>query len=196
MTNLRAAVENFTEYPEMSPVLRSAFENVLVQESLNLTDAFNALAGSCKVLMHTQNHLTELNTDVLFGYVAQHLRNKKIPVKSLAEQSIIIRVDIYGLLLVLDYLLNRILEIENLTGLSCATQIGEQFVYIDFIWSGGFITTGKVKAMREAKLEHSLGGITIASILHSMDGDIWSLQLENSKSTLRLALPIARMAGK
>jgi DNA polymerase-3 subunit epsilon len=196
MTNLRAAVENFTEYPEMSPVMRSAFENVLVQESLNLTDAFNALARSCKVLMHAQNHLTILNTDILIGYIKQHLSNKKISVKKLPGQSSLIRIDIYGLLLVLDYLINRIFETEKQTGLSCATQVGEKFFYLDFIWSGEFITTGKMKALLEEKLEQSLGEMTIASILHSMDGDIWSLQLENSKSTLRLALPIVKIAEK
>ncbi|KPJ99355.1 MAG: hypothetical protein AMJ60_05305 [Desulfobacterales bacterium SG8_35] len=195
MTNLRAAVENLTEYPEMSPVMRSAFENVLVQESLSLTEAFESLARSCNVLMHTQNHLTELNTEVLFGYVRRHLDNKKISVAASAGQSAPVKVDIYGLLLVLDCLAGRIRQTHKQKELSCEAHIGEQFIYFDFIWPGESLATGALKAILEEKLKHSVGGMTVASILHSMDGDIWSLQQENSKSTLRLALPIAMQAG-
>ena len=196
MTNLRAAVENLTEYREMSPVMRSAFENVLVQESLNLTEAFNALAASCNVIMQTQNHLAELGTEVLFGYVAHHLQNKKIPVATSPEKSIGVKVDIYGLLQVLDYLASVIQQKQKGAGLSNEIHIGKQFVYFDFIWSGPIIPNADVEKMLEKKLEYSIKGMTVTSILQSMGGDIWSQQREKSTSILRLALPIAIKAGK
>ena len=37
LANLKAAAENLLAYPEMSPVMRSAFENVVAQESVSLT---------------------------------------------------------------------------------------------------------------------------------------------------------------
>jgi DNA polymerase-3 subunit epsilon len=196
MTNLRAAVENLTEYREMSPVMRSAFENVLVQESLNLTEAFNALAGSCNKIMQTQNHLAELNTEVLFGYAAHHLQNKKIPVATSPDKSISVKVDIYGLLQVLDYLASVIQHKQKGAGISSKVHIGEQFIYFDFIWNGPFIPTAAVEKMLEKKLEHSIKGTTVSSILRFMDGDVWSQQHENSTSILRLALPIAIKADK
>jgi DNA polymerase-3 subunit epsilon len=192
MTNLQAAVENLTEYPEMSPVMRSAFENVLVQETLKLSEAFNALAGSCRLIMQTQNNLTELNTGVLFGYVAQHLQ-EKIPVATSAQESICVKIDIYGLLLVLDYLVTSLQQSkQKKTGFSCELHTGPQFVYVDFIWSGPVIPSAAVEKMLQKKLKHSIGGMTASSILHTMEGDIWSQQRENSKSMLRLALPISR----
>jgi len=197
MTNLRASVENLTEYPEMSPVMRSAFENVLVQESLNLTEAFDSLARSCRVIMQTQNLLTTMNTELLFGYVAHHLQNKKISVAAAADKTIGVKVDIYGLLLVLDYLAGRIKQKQKGTDISCEVHIGEQFVYFDLIWSGPFIATAVVEKMLAKKLEDSIGGMTVAAILHAMEGDIWSKQHDSAKSTLRLALPIATIkAGK
>jgi len=195
MTNLRAAVENLTEYPEMSPVMRSAFENVLVQETLNLTEAFNSLARSCNILMQSRNHLTELNTEVLFSYVTHHLSNKKIPVTSSPANTISAKVDIYGLLLILDYLVDRILQRNRANGLTFEAHIGEQFIFMDFIWPGEFIAPGSVKALLEKKLERSLGEMTIASILHAMEGDIWSQQHTNKKNMYRLALPIAVRTG-
>ena len=191
MTNLRAAVENLTEYPEMSPVMRSAFENVLVQETLNLTEAFDALARSCNVVMQTQNNLAELDTGLLFGYVSRHLGSRKISVMASPLQEIKVKVDIYGLLLLLDYLVKKLGLKQEDNQLSCKAHIGEQFIYFDFIWPGELIPTGKVEAMLEEKPDESLGRMSIGAILHSMDGDIWSQQLENNKSMLRLALPKA-----
>jgi len=196
LTNLRAAVENLTEYPEMSPVMRSAFENVLVQEALNLTEAFNALAGSCRVIMQTQNHLAQLDTELLFGYAAHHLQSRKISVAATPDRSIAVKVDIYGFLQVLDYLVSTIEQNQKGSGLSCQAHIGEQFTYFDFIWSGPFIPTAAVEKMLEKKLEHSIGGMSVSSILRSMDGDIWSQQHDKAKSMLRLALPIAVQAGR
>ena len=195
MTNLRAAVENLTEYPEMSPVMRSAFENVLVQESLNLIESFNALAGSCHVIMQAQNHLTELEVPLLCAYLAQYLQGREIPAAAPPAESCGIKVDLYGLLLVLDYLAATIRHKQKGTGLSCAFHAGEKFMYIDLIWSGAFIPTADVEKLLETRLEKSLGQMTVASILRAMDGDIWSLQRENSQSSMRLALPIAVKTG-
>jgi len=191
MTNLRAALENLTEYPEMSPVMRSAFENVLVQESLNLTEAFASLDHSCRLLMQSQSHLTEMNAATLFGFIANNFHSKAINFSATADKAATVKVDSYGLLLVLNHLANTIQQERGLTELFLEAQIGEQFVYLDFIWSGEFLPTAAVEAILEEKLQNSIGKLTVAGILHSMGGDIWSQKHENSKSTLRLALPLA-----
>ena len=199
MTNLRAAIENLTEYPEMSPVMRTAFENVLVQESLNLTEAFDSLARACTMLMHTQNHLTALNTGVLFGYVTQHLRKRNILVSAAPGPSVTVEVDIYGLLLLIDFLverISRIIQRQKGSGISCKALTGDHFIYFDLIWPGEFLAPGALQAMQKQKLKHSLGGMTVASILYAMEGDLWSQQYENSQSALRLALPIAMRPAK
>jgi signal transduction histidine kinase len=145
--------------------------------------------------MQTQNLLTELNSVVLFGYVARQLQNKKISVVVSPEQSIGTKVDIYGLLLVLDYLASSIKHKQKGIRLSCEIHIGKQFIYFDFVWSGPFIPPAAVEKMLAKKLEHSIGAMTVAAILNSMGGDIWSQQQEKAQSTLRLALPITIKAG-
>ena len=196
MTNLRAALENLTEHPEMSPVMRSAFENVLVQESLNLKKAFDSLDKSCSLLMQTQSHLTEINPAILFGFVAKYLGTKSIHFTASTDKTAVMKVDSYGLLLVLGHLGHKIQQARNLAELSCEAHIGEQFVYFDFIWAGEFLPTSDVETLLEDKLQNSVGELTVAGILHSMGGDIWSQQHENSRSTLRLAIPLAMRVGK
>ena len=192
MANLRAAVESLTEYPEMSPVMQSAFENVLVQESLNLTEAFTSLSSSCDVLMQGQNHLTELSTELLFGFAAQHLRARKISAATSPALNVRARIDVYGLLLVLDFLGDQIRQKRSCKNLSCTILAGEQFIFFDFHWQGEFITTGEIKILLGKQVKHSVGGMTLDAILHSMEADIWSMQRETSESALRLALPIVK----
>ena len=196
MTNLRAALENLTEHPEMSPVMRSAFENILVQESINLTGAFDSFDKSCSLLMQTQSHLTEINPAILFGFVAKYLGTKSIHFTASTDKTAVMKVDSYGLLLVLDHLGSKIQQARNLAELSCEAHIGEQFVYFDFIWDGEFLPTSDVEALLEDKLQNSVGELTVAVTLHSMGGDIWSQQHENSRSTLRLAIPLAMRVEK
>ena len=191
MTNLRAALENLTEHPEMSPVMRSAFENVMVQESLNLAEAFDSLDQACNLLMQTQSHLTEMDSAILFGFIAKHFHSKTVNFTAATDQTATVKVDSYGLLLVLDHLANKIQRGRKLTELFCEAHTGEQFVYFDFIWSGEFLPTAVVEEMLEEKLQNSVGELTVAGSLRSMGGDIWSRQHENSRSTLRLALPLA-----
>ncbi len=188
MTNLRAAVENITEHPEMSPVMRSAFENVLVQESLNLTEAFDSLDQACKLIMQNQSHLTEMNSTLLSSYIKKHFQGSTVTFSAAPGNAALVKVDTYGLLLVLDFLATRIQRERDLAELCCEASAGEQFIYFDFIWHGDFLPTAVVEAMLVEKLHDSVGGLPLSSILHSMGGDIWSQQHENSSSTLRLAL--------
>jgi len=190
MTNLRAAVENLTEHPEMSPVMRTAFENVLVQESLNLTEAFDSLAGACSLLLQAHSHLAEVGAGFLFDYVKHYLQRRKIPVSITVDREAQVKVDSFGLILALDYLAGKIRRERAPESFSCQCHIGENFVYFDFIWPGEPLPPAVVESMLKKKLTSSVGGLTVASIFHTMEGDMWGQQLEDSKGMLRVALPL------
>jgi len=192
MTNLRAAVENLTEHPEMSPVMRSAFENVLVQESLNLTEAFTSLEKACNYLIQTQSHLIEIHSDVLFGFIANHFASKTVTLEAEPDPSAAIKVDSYGLLLVLEHLAQKIIKKKRLTGLICKAHTGKQFAYFDFLWTGDVMPTAAVESLLQEKIKKSVGDMTVVAILHAMGGDIWSQQYDPARSILRLALPLSR----
>lgn len=191
MTNLRAAVETLSEFPEMSPVMRSAFENVLVQETLNLTTAFNDLAKSCDLIVQMQSSLAELDTEVLFSYLVHYLKSRNITVKTSSSNKTV-KIDIYGLVVILDYLAATLKKKKREKTLSCEAHTSEQFVFIDFLWPGKFLTPGTVKDMMLERPAHSLGATTVESILHSMGADFWSQQHSKSKGLLRLALPLVK----
>jgi hypothetical protein len=189
MTNLRAAVENLTEHPEMSPIMRSAFENVLVQESLNLTEAFGALEKACNYLIQTQSHLIEIHSADLFNFIADQFSSAVVTFDIEPDRSAAVKVDSYGLLLVLEHLAKKILQKRKLPRLHCRVHTGKQFVYFDFLWTGELMPTAAVESLLQDKIDKSLGNMSVVAILHSMGGDMWSQQHDSSQSILRLALP-------
>jgi hypothetical protein len=176
--------------------MRTAFENILVQESLNLTGAFDSLTRTCDLQMQAQSHLTEINIEVFCRYLKKHFQKSTIPFSAAANLEAAVKVDSFALLTVLDFLAARVQRERNLSQVTCEAPPGKQFLYIDFTWKGELMSTSAVEAILAEIPQDSIGSLSLASILHTMGGDIWSQQLENSNSLLRLALPLAKKTDK
>ena len=191
IANLRAAVENITEHPDMPPVMRSAFENVLVQESLNLSNSFDSLAETCHGLLQSQSHLIAMRSSFFFGYLQNHLDNKGVPVTRNPDCSCVIKVDSHGLLLVVDFMIDQIKNAGREGSLSCEAHCGEQFAYIDLLWTGEPLATADIEMWLENVLPESVGKVTVSEILQGQGGDIWSQpHSKPGLAILRLALPV------
>ena len=190
MTNLRASIENITEHPEMSPVMRTAFENVLVQESLHLTEAFSTLDKACSNLVQSQRYLIEINAARLFDFIARHFVGEPVVFAPVQGKLPAVKVDTYGLLLALRHLTRKIRQKKKVDHLDCAAHTGEHFAYFDFSWTGKLLPMTAVESLLQERITESVGGMTVAAILHTMGGDVWSQQHDSSRSILRLALPI------
>ena len=191
IANLRAAVENITEHPDMPPVMRSAFENVLVQESLNLSNSFDSLADTYHGLLQSQSHLIAMRSSFFFGYLQNYLGKKGVPVTRNPDCSCLIKVDSHGLLLVVDFMIGQIKKSSRGSSLSCEAHCGEQFAYIDLLWPGEPLATADIETWLENILQESVGKVKVSEILQGQGGDIWSQP--HSKpgfSIFRLAMPV------
>jgi DNA polymerase-3 subunit epsilon len=191
IANLRAAVENITEHPDMPPVMRSAFENVLVQESLNLSNSFDSLADTCLGMLQSQSHLVAMRSSFFFGYLQLYLEKKGVPVTRNPDRSCVIKLDSHGLLLVVELMIDQISKVDRSGSLSCEAHCGEQFAYIDLLWAGEPLAAADIETWLEKVLQESVGKTTASGILQGQGGDIWSQP--HSKpgfSILRLAMPV------
>ena len=191
IANLRAAVENITEHPDMPPVMRSAFENVLVQESLNLSNSFDLLADTCHGLLQSQSHLIAMRSSFFFGYLQNYLGKKGVPVTRNQDCSSVIKVDSHGLLLVVDFMIGQIKKSSRGGSLFCEAHCGKQFAYIDLLWHGEPLATADIEIWLEKVLQESVGKVTVSEILQGQGGDIWSQPHSKPEfSILRLAMPV------
>ena len=132
-----------------------------------------------------------MRSSLFFGYLQGYLEKKGLPATGSPDCAHAIKVDSHGLLLVVDCMVDQIKKSGRGGSLSCEMHCGEQFAYIDLLWSGEPLATADIETWLDEVLQESVGRVTVSEILQGQGGDIWSQP--HSKpgfSMLRLALPV------
>lgn len=193
MANLKAAAENLLAYPEMSPVMRSAFENVIAQESVSLTRTFDDLADLCREIPPGRSNLRPCNGATLVDRVLA-LAGSSLGVTQFDEHDSqnILADDrwLQQLLLSLsDFLAENKISLKEI---NFYPEASGQFVYLDLLWEGQPLNAVEIEEWRRLPLINVPGSPTGADILRSHGSDLWSQRAERAGLALvRLPLPLA-----
>ncbi len=198
LANLKAAAENLLAYPDMSPVMRSAFENVIALESVSLTSTFDDLADLCReVPAGRSNNLGSNNGAALVGRMLA-LAGSSLGLTPLVKRdSQNVLVDerwLQQLLLSLyDFLVeNKI----SLTEINFYPEATGRFINLDLLWEGQPLNAADIEEWRRLPLSKVAGSPCGADILRSHGSDLWSQRAEKSGLALvRLPLPLAPGTG-
>jgi len=197
LANLKAAAENLLSYPDMSPVMRSAFENVVAQESVSLTSTFDDLANLCREIPVGRSNLGPSNGEDLVGRVLALVGCPLGLTKPAKYESQNVLVDdrwLQQLLLSLyDFLVeNKI----SLTEVHFYPEESGRFIYLDLVWDGKPLNAVDIEEWRGIPLSGVAGSPSGADILRSHGSDLWSQSSETSGfSLVRLPLPLAKEGG-
>lgn len=191
LANLRAAAENLMTHQDMSPVMRSAFENVIAQESTTLTKQFETMTVTCRAMAAKQHQLkeffsAELLNKLTAGFVTDGpaITVSGAPDWLLADSDSIVEVMEVVVRLLADYCVPAALQIRQ--------GHHNRYVYLDFIWQGKPVPSVEIKAWRLKKLRKDFNHPTVAEVLRRHSSDIWSQQCEREGyAMLRLPLPAA-----
>ena len=191
LANLKAAAENLLSHPDMSPVMRSAFENVIGQESVSMTRTFDDLADLCRDVPAGRSNVAPSDGAALVGRVLA-LSGSSLMVQSKCD-SLNILVDerwLQQLLLSLyDFLLENQITLEEIHYYPEAT---DRFIYLDLLWQGQPLNAADIEEWRRLPLSRVAGSPSGADILRSHGSDLWSQNGDKSGLALvRLPLPIA-----
>ncbi len=189
LANLRAAAENLEAHPEMEPDMHAAFENVIVKESVTLTDRFESVAKECRSLFSTQWLLADVYSTDLIGCTIRRLEKNGGPTVTMTGLPLWLHADSYSLMLVMEFLARRIQSFCNVSGVDIEALLGDRRVYLDFIWEGEPVPQSEIRNWIRHPLPDSIGAVKVEDILERHGSDVWS-QRHQRKGYALLRLPV------
>jgi DNA polymerase-3 subunit epsilon len=192
LANLRAAAENLVTHPNMVPVMRSAFENVIAQESVALSGHFAALAEESRALAFGRSLLVDMYSKDLVASLQYAFRNRDTAA-ALVEVGTPHWLQADGRLLLrcLVFFVERIMDLFVVPQLEIETVAKAKRLYLDLIWTGQPVPAAEIEAWRG----HSLSGgpaaaITVAEVLARHNSDVWSsLHERPGRAMVRIPVP-------
>ncbi len=190
LTSLRAAAENLKTYPDMVSEMRSAFEEVIEQQSIILTNRFEAVAKECRSLFTSQLRSADVFSADLLSSVVHRLEGSGGPKLIMTGNPLWMRVDCHSVMLVLEFLARRIQSYRGVSEIYVEPLLGDRRIYINFSWEGAPVPAPVIEEWLGQVLVESIGSVRVKDVLDRHNSDIWSLkQKKNGLAILRVPLP-------
>jgi DNA polymerase-3 subunit epsilon len=190
LASLRAAAENMKVYPKMVPEMRSAFENVIEQQSVILTNRFESVAKECRSLFTSQWRSADVYSADLISSTILRLERTGGPTVTMTGTPLWLHIDSHSVMLVMEFLAHRIQSFCRVSEIDVEALLGDRRVYINYIWYGKPVPQQVIEEWVNQVLPESIGSVRVKDVLDRHDSTIWSLQhRRDGFAFLRVPLP-------
>ena len=197
LANLRAAAESIITHPEMAPVMRSAFENIIAQESVALSTQFETLAEEARALALRQSFLVDIYSKDLIDSLRHAFKDETGTVLKEIGPSRWLRADSLLLLRSLTFFVQRIIDLFSVELLEIETVAKAERLYLDLIWAGEPVPAAEIESWRSQSLfDESMSAISVAEVLERHNSDVWSSFHERpGRAMVRVPVPVSSRQG-
>lgn len=183
LANLQAAAENLTSQPDISPVMRSAFENIILQESSLLTTSFAEIIKISRSALNTIHNHHPLNARTFVEILQDNY--PKLHIDFQLDPTLELQVNKHDVLLLLNHLLNKL---KNQNQILCRINLHEHLVILSLVWQGPAPTPADADRWQSEILQDDPKQRDLNTILLEHDSDLWCGEKEG-KNFLNFSLP-------
>ncbi len=168
LANLQAAAENLASQPDISPVMRSAFENIILQESALLATSFEEiLKTSNNALKTTRNHII-FNVESFVKNLQDNF--PELIINNMLAPNFKLLGDESGIIRLCDHLLTRIKKIKQV---NCRIDHHEHFIICSLCWPGSALKAENLEKWQDEIITNDPDQRSLKDILSEHDSDIW-----------------------
>lgn len=196
LANIRAAVENLLDYPDMEPVQRDRFVNIMRDEVQAMSRRLDRTVSEFADAMKVRWPLEEMLGFDLVQAAQQRIEQRlSLPTKTEdVAEGLWIKVDSFSLLQGLTYLASRLKDEFQVREVRFRLAQAGRLAHLDLIWSGVVIGTETLFTWEMDPM--NAGGestpLTLREVVERHGGEIWFQRDKAShRSFFRLLIPSA-----
>jgi DNA polymerase-3 subunit epsilon len=194
--NLRAAVENLIDNPDMEPAYRERFVGIIDEETARMSERLAKTTTEFADSLKTRWPLEDVLGMDIVAAAQRRIEDKlKLAIKSeQLEEGLWIRADSFALIQAITFLAARLQDHYDIRELRFRLLAEGKMAFIDLIWSG---TTVSSETLYNWELESMTIGnesspLTLRDVAQRHGGEIW-YQREKAvhRAFFRFVLPVA-----
>ena len=194
IANLRAAAETLSQNPDLPDTQRAAFQKVVLDESMALSNRLEALARGYRELGGARFMMAEIHSSDLIASLIRRLTGTPLQLTPTGLPDWLYG-DSLSLLILLELLLRQLHSATGCEAFDIAVSRSENRVYLDLVWQGEPIPAGGLESWLNRPLIGGLGPLTGRGVLRRHGSDAWSQLAGAGMARLRIPLASAQAGG-
>ena len=200
LANIRAAIENLTEHPDMDAARRARFAAIIRDEAVGLSERIAGVGADAAQTLEAQWPLEEMRGEDLLTLAMSRIeRAAKLATKvDAVDAALWLRVDSFSLAQALCYLARRLRDEFAVRELRFRLASSGGHAQLDAVWRGPPLSSETAFAWQSEPL--AAGGeesaLTLAQIVERHGGEAWyQRDVPSQTSYFRFLLPLAGGRG-
>ena len=196
LANIRAAIENLTEHPDMEAPRRARFAAIVQEEAVRLSDRLHAVSAEASERLKVRWPLEEVRGEDLLTLARSRIERRTGVATKLesVDPALWLRVDSFSLTQALAYLARRLEDEFAIREVRFRLGAAGGHAQLDMLWHGAPLAPQTAFTWQSDAF--TLGGedspLTLAQVIERHGGEAWyQRDLPAQAAYFRLLLPIA-----
>ncbi len=197
--NIRAAVANLIDYPDMEAALRERFVKVVGDEAAKMSQSIDQTVGEFSNSMKTRWPLEDVLGIDIIGAAQRRIDNKlKLPTKTEEiDDALWIKADSFSLVFALVSLAAKLQDHYSPRELRFRLTAADNLAYLDLIWAGAAMSSETYYnwEIEPMQIGDESSPLSLRDVIDRHGGEIW-YQREKAahRAYFRFVLPVAKPA--